>query len=201
MPKRDIGVIAHSALTNHRIVRNPSQPLPEEAFSGPDLVHLNRNSSTPLPLLTEMQAYGQLADRQPGYYERFQRLLDRAAEQESQDPLVLAALGRRSLRAQDYSRAIAHLQAALARGSKSSTTYEDLGEALGRAGRTEESAQILQQGIQVSPYTPVLHKALALRFIQLKRYEDAKKALEKYVELFPEDDFIRRLLVQVSGPR
>ena len=94
-----------------------------------------------------------------------------------------------------------HLQAAHERGSISSTTFEDLGEALGRAGRLEESVAVLRQGIQLAPYTPVLYKALALRLIQLKRFDEARQMLAKYVELFPEDDFVRKLLAQVSGPR
>ena len=201
MPKRDVKVIAHSALTNHRIVRTRDQPLPASPDSGLDLVHINRAGNAELPLLTQMQAYGQMADRQPAYYERFQKLLDEAAKKHGQDPLVLASLGRRALRANRFDEAIMHLQAAHERGSISSTTFEDLGEALGRAGRLEESVAALRQGIQFAPYTPVLYKALALRLIQLKRFDDAKQMLAKYVELFPEDDFVRKLLAQVSGSR
>lgn len=201
MPKRELKVIAHSALSNHRIVRRPNQPLPAPSDSGLDLVHINRSSNVELPLLTRMQAYGQMADRQPAYYERFQLLLDEAATKEGQHPLVLASLGRRALRANRWNEAILHLQAARGRGSVSSTTFEDLAEALGRAGRLEESIEVLRQGIQAAPYTPMLYKSLALRFIQLKRFEEAKQMLVKYVELFPEDDFVRKLLAQVSGPR
>jgi TolA-binding protein len=51
----------------------------------------------------------------------------------------------------------------------------------------------------VAPFHAVLYKSLALRLIQLQRYEEAKQTLTRYVELFPEDDFVRRLLKQVSG--
>jgi tetratricopeptide (TPR) repeat protein len=201
MPKRDVKVIAHSALTNHRIVRRPGQGLPTPVDMGTDLVHLNPNGSAALPLLTRMQAYGLLSDRQPAYYERFQLLLDEAAKKEGQNPLVLASLGRRALRAGQFAEAINYLKAARDRGSKTSTTFEDLGEALGKAGRLEESAQVLAQGIEAAPFTAVLYKSLALRYIQLKRFEEARKMLVQYMDLFPEDDFIRKLLAQVSGPR
>ncbi len=201
MPKRDVKVIAHSALTNHRIVRRPSQPLPEPRDAGTDLVHINRVGAAPLPLLTRMQAYGQIADRQPAYYEKFQALLDEAALKEGQDPLVLATLGRRALRANRLPEAIGFLEGARERGSTSATTYEDLGEALGRAGRLEDSVKVLQEGIGAAPYTAVLYKGLALRLIQLKRFEEARQMLVRYVQLFPEDDFVRKLLAQVSGPR
>ncbi len=201
MPKRDVKVIAHSALTNHRIVRKPGQALPDSTDAGQELVHINRAGNGELPLLTRMQAYGQMADRQPAYYERFQALLDEAAKKEGQHPLVLASLGRRALRANRFAESIAYLQAARERGSSSSTTYEDLGEALGRSGRMEESVQVLEQGIKAAPFTPVLYKALALRLIQLKRFAEAKQILAQYVDLFPEDDFVRKLLAQVSAPR
>ncbi len=202
MPKRDIGFIAHSALTNHRIVREPGQPLPGEAFQqSTDLVHFNPDPNRPLPLLTLMQAYGELAEKRPEYYARYQELLNRAAKAHLDDPLVLAALGRRSLRDNAADAAIAYLTKAVERGSVASTTYEDLGEALSRADRAEEAVKVLQRGIELSPYTPVLHKSLALRLIKLRRYPEAKQQLERYVELFPEDDFVRKLLAQVSAPR
>ncbi len=196
MPKRDVQVIAHSALTNHRIPRKPDQPLP--AVTTQDLIHLNPG---PLPLLTEMQAYGQVAERSQHLFDKFQTLLAKAAKDHPQDPLVLATLGRKSLREKNYPLAIEQLQLALAKGSRTATTYEDLGEALARATQLEASADVLKQGIAQAPFQATLYKALALRYIQLQRYPDAKATLETYVQLFPEDDFIRRLLAQVSGAR
>jgi tetratricopeptide (TPR) repeat protein len=201
MPKRDVQVIAHSALTNHRIVRTPGQPLPDAAFPNDDLLHINKSSGEPLPRLTLLQAYGQLADRYPPYNERFQMLLDECAKKDADHPLVLASLGRRALRTNSLSDAIQYLKRSLERGSVSSTTYEDLGEALARSGQLEESAGVLQRGIELAPYTQVLYKSLALRYIKLQRFDDARKTLTRYVELFPEDDFVRNLLAQVSGPR
>lgn len=206
MPKRDVGFIAHSALTNHRIVRQRGQGLPDAAFEQttidlPDLVHFNRVPGKRIPLLTRMQAYGELMDKRPVFNEKYQSLLDRAAVSEADNPLVLAALGRRALRRQAYDDAIKYLTKAVERGSAAYTTYEDLGEAFSRAGRLEEAVKALQHGIELAPYTPVLHKSLALRYINLKRYPEAKQTLEKYVELFPEDDFVRKLLAQVSGAR
>jgi hypothetical protein len=206
MPKRDVGFIAHSALTNHRIVRTRDQGLPDAAFDQatidlPDLVHFNRVPGKRLPLMTRMQAYGELADRQPAYVEKYKALLDRAAAEEPDNVLVLAALGRRALREGGIEDAVKYLNRAVERGSEAYTTYEDFSGALAQAGRVEESAKALRRGIELSPFTPVLHKTLALRYITLKRYAEAKQTLEHYMELFPEDDFVRKLLAQVSGGR
>ena len=205
MPKREVGFIAHSALTNHRIVRSPGQALPAAAFAQttealPDLVHFNR-AAKPLPVVTLLQAYGELMERHPPYAGKFQALLDRAAKESPDQPLVAAALGRRALRSQAPAEAIQFLTKAVERGSESSTTFEDLGEALSQAGRLEDSVKALRRGIELAPYTPVLHKSLALRYIKLQKFDEARQALERYVELFPEDDFVRRLLKQVSGGR
>jgi tetratricopeptide (TPR) repeat protein len=200
MPKREVGFIAHSALTNHRIVRTPNQPLPAAAEPS-DLIHFNRIPGLALPLLTRLQAYGELLERHPPYMDRFQDLLNEAGKKLPEDPLVLAALGRRALRTKDFPAAIEYLNKAVARGSESSTTFEDLGETLAQSGKVEEAIAALRRGIQLAPFTPVLYKSLALRYIRLNRYSEAKQTLERYVELFPEDDFVRRLLQQVSTGR
>src|SRR2546429_2654476 len=46
MPKRNVNVISHSVLTNHRIIADPNEPFPDVAYHMvtpelPDLVHLN----------------------------------------------------------------------------------------------------------------------------------------------------------------
>lgn len=206
MPKREAGVIAHTALTNHRIVRTAEQGLPPEAFAQttadlPDLVHMNGVPGQKLPTLTLMRAYGQLSDKQPAYLARFQTLLDQAARESPKEPLVLASLGRRALRAGQGAEAIDLLRKAIAAGSEASTTYEDLGEALSRGGDLDAAVTVLRRGLELAPYTQTLHKSLALRYIKLQRYAEAKQALERYVELFPEDDFVRKLLAQVSSAR
>ena len=68
IPKRNVQLIAHSALTNHRILARPDEPLPEAAFHQatidlPDLVYLNRSAGSDLaslPLVMLLQAYGEL---------------------------------------------------------------------------------------------------------------------------------------------
>jgi tetratricopeptide (TPR) repeat protein len=206
MPKRDVGFIAHSALTNHRILRRVEDPLPGAAFSQvspdlPDLVYFNRAPGQSAALFTLLQAYGELVEKHPPYYERFQALLNRAGIELPENPLVLASLGRRALRSNDIPLAITRLRQAIDKGSESSTTFEDLGEALARSGQLEEAVGVLRRGIELAPFTPVLYKSLVVRYIKLQRYDAAKQTLIRYVELFPEDDFMRKMLAQVSGRR
>lgn len=196
MPKREVGVIAHAALTNHRIPRRPEAKLALE--TGEELVAVNR-AGKPWGALVEMQAYGMVAEKGPQWMKGFEARLERAAKESPEDGLVLATLGRRALRRKEYGVAAELLERAMGRGWKVATTYEDWGEALGRTGQGERAVAVLREGIGVAPFHAVLYKSLAVRLIQLQRYAEAKETLTKYMELFPEDDFVRRLLRQVSG--
>lgn len=188
MPKREIGFIAHSALTNHRISR-ASPPAQEAGLR-------QVNEGPPPTPLTLLQAYGQALAKFPALAGAFQSALAAAPEGE---PIVLATRGRQALREGRFDQAIPLLRAALKKGYTVAATYEDLADALGRAGQWEASIEIIGQGLAAAPFSQTLHKSLALRHIQRKDYPAARAALEKYVELFPEDDFVRRLLLQVSS--
>lgn len=207
MPKRDVRLIAHSALTNHRIVARADEPLPEAAFHQttadlPDLVYLNRSTHADrasLPPVMLLQAYGELMDRDPDYRTRYFSVLDELSKTAPEQPLVQAALGHQALAGNESNgAAIEHLTHAIQLGFTAAGVYQDLAEALVRSGREQDAVTTLQHGIEKAPYTPVLYKLLALRSINLKQYSEAQRTLERYVDLFPEDDFVRGLLLKVT---
>jgi hypothetical protein len=209
MPKRQVQGISHSALTNHRILARPGEPLPEAAFAEPtpgtpDLIYWNVPDDSKLqvlPPLMLLQAYGELMGKESRYQALYLAALDGLAKSAPDGPLVQAALGSRMLRSEfgSIDAAVDHLTRALELGFSAPAVYADLGEALTRAKREEEAAQTLERGIRLMPYEPVLYKSLVLRFINLKRYAEARKAMEQYLELFPEDDFMRGLLLKVGN--
>ena len=106
MPKRDIQTIAHASATNHRIVASPDEPFPDVAFhqttaSLPDLIHIDPapgQAGVPPPLLTQLAAYGELAQNKPEYTEAYLKVLRRLEQTEPNEPTVQAALGRRDLK-------------------------------------------------------------------------------------------------------
>ena len=207
MPKRDIEEISHSSLTNHRIVSYPGQPHPPEAFEMttsdlPELVHVNRPSGAggeSLPLMVRFQAFGELSTRRPELSQRYLRLLAEAAELHGDDPLVLASLGRKAKLEDRVPEAIDYLTQALEAGSRTISIHEDLAALLVRTGRDADAADVLQRGVESAPFNPRLRKLLALRYIEMKRYRDAFETIQGFVELFPEDDFMRGLYQQVRG--
>jgi len=205
MPKRDVTVISHSALTNHRIIAYASELLKHTAVgSDGGLIHINpRPGDARLSPLTWLAAYGELLARGPAVQARYLTLLDQLERDEPNNGVVQAALGSKALRAKSSdsnAKAIAHLTKALELGFSSSTVYADLAEALARDGRLDEAVDVLSRGISAEPYAPELYKSLALRYISLKNYAQAKQTMQRYVELFPEDDFMRGLLAQVESP-
>jgi hypothetical protein len=208
MPKRSVEILPHAALTNHRIIARPEQPLGQAAFTKgtsdlPDLIYFNRPRETNralLPPIMLLQAYGELMRKEPEYQQRYVEVLEQLSHTAPLHPLVEASLGRKLLQSGIASNvdAIRHLTRAIDLGFNGSTVYEDLAEALVRAGREAEAVEPLEHGIELAPFTPVLYKSLSLRYINLKRYAEAQRTLERYVELFPEDDFVRGLLLKVK---
>ena len=203
MPKRDVTVISHSALTNHRIIAYPGEPLPApKTRTDAGLIHVNRPpGGEALPRLTLWRAYGELLEKEPAFQAPYLALLEELAKTQPGNGLVQAALGTRDLRQNapdSNASAIAHLTKALDLGFSSSSAYADLAEALARAGRLDDAVAVLKRGIEAEPYAPPLYKSLALRYIALKQYPLAKETMQRYVELFPEDDFMRGLLARAE---
>lgn len=206
MPKRDVGIISHSSLTNHRIVSEPNEPLPSAAFHQttealPDLIHLDPapgRKDTPLPALTLLQAYGELMDQKPEYAPRYSALLSELARTKPDSGLVQAALGRKELRAGRYQEAATHLERVSQLGPPQAAAYADLAEAMVKLNRPEESVRLLLMATQLEPFNSTLRKTLVLHLIQLKRYPEAESAMEEYVKSFPEDSFMRHMLTQAQ---
>jgi hypothetical protein len=192
--------IVHSTLTNHRITAQANEPFPESAFSQttaalPDLVHLNpapgKQDVAP-PLLTLLQVYGELAAHRPEYGPSYYRVLDQLQQTEPNDSLVQAALGRRCLQSGNLQEAIEHLKQSLAIGKAPSAVYSDLSEALDKVGQREQGLAILQKAIQEDPFNPLLQRSLVFRLIDVKQYANARAAMSRYSEVFPQDFFMRQ---------
>lgn len=211
MPKRDIQVISHSTATNHRIVARPDEPFPDVTFtqttaSLPDLIHLNPiqksasgHEDSPLPALTLLQAYGELAENRPEYVTAYLRVLSELEKSQSNDPFVQAALGRRDLKKGDFESAVGHLRRALESTPPVATTYADLADALTHLGQTEEALPLIEKAIELNPFNPVTRKMLVVHLIQTKQYAKAHEALTHYLEIFPQDDFMRQMLARAEG--
>jgi hypothetical protein len=204
MPKRGVAQISHSALTNHRIPARPgaaSIPQPSADLPEPDLPGLallnSQPGEPPLPLVTRLAAYGELITRAPELQTKYLELLAQARRSVPEDQLVLAALGRQAL-GENRPEALGWLQKAEEKGVVGVLTYIDLNEALSRAGRIEDAVAALERGEVIFPYSQVIRKHLILSYIRQKQYPKARQAMDRYVQDFPEDSFMRGLVRQIA---
>ena len=207
MPKRDVGVILHSSVTSHRIMARPDEPLPEVAFhqttsAMPDLIHLSavpgQKEAAP-PRLTLLAAYGELMDKAPEYRGRYLTLLAELERSQPENALVQASLGRRALLDDKASEAAVHLRHALKTGPPQATTYADLAEAQVKLGQENEAITSLEKAVELDPFNAVFQKKLVLLFIEGKQYAQAGAALERYVQTFPQDSFMRQMLNRANS--
>jgi len=211
MPKRDIQVISHSSATNHRIIARPDEPFPDVTFRQttaelPDLIHLNPapqrgNAKQPdsVPKLTLLQAYAELAQNKPEYVAAYLKVLGELEKSQPDDPLVQAGLGRRDMQKGDFEGAVQHLERVLASPNPPETAYSDLAEAYTHLGQTEKALPLIEKVIALNPFNPLTQKSLVVDLIALKQFAKAHEALQRYIETFPQDDFMRQMLARVEG--
>ena len=155
----------------------------------------------PIPPLTKLLSYAEVIAKEPGLKKYYQATLEELSKSAPEDPQILIALGHKALAEGDNARASDFLARALKGGAEYPTVYLELGEALSRAGRGEEAARILEQGVTDWPYVAMLQKSLILSYINLKRYPRAHELMSRYVELFPQDSFMRDMLAKVEKGR
>jgi hypothetical protein len=206
MPRKGVAGIPHSDDTNHRIVRQAGQPFPDYAFdtSDPDLpglVCVNRRGqekTKPISPLVKLRAYSDvMASRKiPAAAQHYVELLEQLRKSNPDDPVVLMCLGRKAVADGDNAGAIEDLTRALEKGGDLDTTYLDLSQALVKSGRMADAAEVLEKGVAAWPFSADLQQALVLCYMTMERYPQARRALERYVSLFPEDAIAREGLAK-----
>lgn len=211
MPKQEVQVIAHSSLTDHRIVSHKGKPYPEIAFhpaspAVPNLIYLNATpdkENVAIPPLTLLQAYIELIKHSHIEYQgAYLSHLNQIAKTEPKNTLVLAALAQKALwerTPQGKSAAIQYLSQAIESGSTSPSDYLLLAELLAQSGRVPEAIKVLKRGITLAPYTSLFYRSLALRYLSVKRSGQALEAMKQGLQLFPEDSILRMLMKKAEA--
>ncbi len=205
MQKREGLAISHSSITNHRIVVRPDEPFPDAAFemttaSLPDLIYLNREpgASDPPPAITLLQAYAQLKDQSPAYMASYIRTLEELEKKQPSSAIVQAALGHKAIGEGRLDKAEQHLQESLRLNPAQSAVYADLSTVADQKGQLALAVEMAQKAVTLDPFNAPLQKALVLAHINAHQYAEAEATMEKYLENFPEDDFMRKMLVMAK---
>lgn len=210
MPKRPIGLVAHSALTNHLILRTPDEPLPDLAFSqsGVDPLQLLSFSQSARPDLRSidrvllLQAYQSLLAKAPRLGEPYRTLLADLQSAQPDNPAVAAAAGHELVTSgslEDAERAIPLLRKALDAGNSGLEVSLDLSDALVKRKRYREAAVVLRSAVRKEPYDPKLLKAMIEVHLQSGEFPQAFVALKEYVEAFPADLKMKSLLDELQN--
>jgi hypothetical protein len=204
MPKRDVTVISHSVLTNHRVVAEAEEAFPDVSFHMttpqlPDLVHLSADPAKQdvPPLLTLLQAYGQVMPAHPEYRARYWAVARQLKNTQLENVQVLEALADESLQkknAEGASLAIRYLEDAIHHGATNLADFEELANLLVAANRQSEAAGVLRQGMQLAPYDADLYRLGTTIYFALNKMQEACEVAAKGKQKFPQDDAIRGLM-------
>jgi|HubBroStandDraft_3_1064219.scaffolds.fasta_scaffold29294_1 hypothetical protein len=203
MPKRDVTVISHSVLTNHRIVAEAEEPFPDIAFHMttsklPDLVQLSANPAkqdAPSPL-TLLQAYGQVMLAHPEYRTRYWSLAEQLKATLPDNVQVLEALADQAVQnknAESAALAIRYLEDAIRHSATNPVDFEELAELLVAASRQGDAENVLRQGMQLAPYDAELYRLSTRIYLTLNKMQEACEVAAKGSQRFPQDDAIRSL--------
>jgi hypothetical protein len=209
MPKREVKVISHSILTNHRIVTSPQEPFPDSAFHMttadlPDLVQISappEKHVAPSPL-TLLRAYQQIMLTHPEYRERTWKLAQQLAAAYPNEVPVLQAMADLSLRQKNWDgvrAAIGYLDRARLHGSTLPGDFEQLAKMLIATHQEAKAIEVLQQGISLTPYDAELYRLLENSYASLKQTAEECKVLEQANSIFPQEDGIRQRLKQCAA--
>ena len=204
MPKRNVTVISHSVLTNHRIVAQAEEAFPDAAFhmTTPqlsDLVHLSADPTkqNAPPLLTQLQAYAQIILAHPEYRARYWSVAQQLKATHADNVYVLEALADEALQRHNpegASLAIRYLQDAIHRGATHPSDFEELADLLVAAKRLSEAVDALRQGMVSAPYDGELYRRATKVYFALNEEKAACAVAANAVQRFPQDDEFRALL-------
>ncbi len=209
MPQRKMENISHSSLTDHRILRTPSETpaVLEGGYDAAPPIDLIRATSSSgsrepqLDLRNLALAYSQVAAHYPALGERGLASLEQAAFALPNDVEVQSAYGLILVvaRPKDSQRALQALQKAIDLGSKSPEVRTQLARLLFQKGEVTASIEVYKDSIQTDPYYTPAYLALARVYMLLKDRKSALEILDRLLKLDPGDDAARQELLKVSA--
>jgi Tfp pilus assembly protein PilF len=208
MQKRPAENIGHSSLTDHRILRTPSE-IPLALQSGTpappvDLIHGTRapDSGETLANLRNLAlAYAQVAGHYPEFSEKSLATLEQAAARIPNDAGIQASYGLflRVARPREEQRAAQALQKAIDLGSKSAEVRTQLARLQLRKGEVTAAIELFKESIQAEPFYTPAYLDLAQIYATLKDRKSAVEVLESVLKVDPGNDAARQELLKVGA--
>ena len=193
MPKRFVSNIGHSALTDHRILKTPSEVPRTGAFAGvsaDDLIYQTkpfRQAGAKPDLRTLALAYFEASQVYPQFRQRGFELLERAAQEFPKDGEIQATYGlvltlARPDAMQEASQA---LQRAIDSGSGSAEVQTHLAKLRFKGGDAGSAVRLYNEAIRIDPYYTPAYLGLAYLYTATGDRRGAIETLEKILKYDP----------------
>jgi Flp pilus assembly protein TadD len=196
MPKQGAADIAHAAVTDHRIPRDPrSRPAAGDSQSASGASQSAANAGQQLSVWSEPPAafrrrnFG-LALIEVGERYRYDRLMQEglrvlsgARESFPRDPAVLAAMAKALYGQRKFSEAAALFETAAEIEPRVAEYALHLGSSYRALGETEKATEYFERAIRLDPGREDAYQALAGLYEATKRPEEARRTLSRH-ELF-----------------
>jgi hypothetical protein len=200
MPKQPTENIGHSSITDHRILRTPSEIPAVLQGSSPlpmDLIFDTKTPGsvdTPANLRNLALAYSQVATHYPELGEKGLALLEQAAAALPADPEIQAAYGfvLRVARPKEEQRAAQALQKAIDAGSKSAEVRTQLARLRMQQGQVTAAMDLYKEAMQMEPYYTPAYLDLAQVYSMLKDRTNALQILDAVLKVDPGNDRARQ---------
>ncbi|HXJ05843.1 MAG TPA: tetratricopeptide repeat protein [Candidatus Acidoferrum sp.] len=202
MPKKSVANIAHSALTDHRILRVPTQSTPMSSgiqeYSD-NLIYWTKSLQEPdaKPDLRALAlAYYEVSQLYPAFRQRGFALLEQAAQELPGDAEIQATYGLVMTLAhpestEDASRA---LQKAIDSGSKSVEVRTHLAKIRLKERNAAAALHLYKEAIEADPYYTPAYFGLAQLYAVTQDRQSAAETLKKVLKYDPGNEEARRAL-------
>lgn len=105
-----------------------------------------------------------------------------------------ASLGHRDLDDHNNAEAISHLEHSLRLDPLQALVYVDLCAAQDQSGKPAEAIESARKAVALDPFDRGIRKTLIYELIQDKQYDQVAAEMEKYLQVFPDDDRMREML-------
>lgn len=208
MPKQPTENIGHSSLTDHRILRTPSEIPPVlQGGASPtsmDLIYDTKASGSgdAQPSLRNLAlAYAQVGARYPELSGKGLALLDQAAAALLADPEIQGTYGLvlRFARPKEEERAGQALQKAIDVGSRSVEVRTQLARLRMQQGQVTAAIDLFKESIQMDPYYTPAYLELAQVYSILKDRKHALETLDGVLKVDPGNDAARQQRLKVEA--
>jgi len=200
MQKKAVVNLGHSALTDHRILRIPTQNPPVSVPMGefPDNLILwtkpRQEQEAKPDLRAHALAYYEVRQVYPEFQQKGFEVLEQAARELPNDAEVQGAFGLVLLLARPGSSADASqaLQTAIDAGSKSVEVKTRLAKLRLLEGNVGVAMQLYKEAIEADPYYTPAYFGLAYLYTVTRDRQSAAETLEKIVKYDPGNEEARR---------